>query len=158
MNLYSIWEESKVLANGYTISGNSVAGVRTSFRIHDLNILLDAGHQCFNKIQDIFITHTHADHIASLPLMVLENISNKLVTKIYCPSSSKVFLINMLESFLACNYNNGYLPKKYYEIIGVDNSFTMDLKLNGKAITVEFFNSDHTVPTLSYGFIEKKKN
>lgn len=158
MEYYQQWSNSKKIDNiNYSFSGESTAGMKTSFFVHELRILLDAGHQCYNKVQDIFITHTHADHIASLPLIILENVSNKLSTNIYCPNASKNFLINMIDSFLACNYNNKYLPKKYYKVIGLNPGYIFELRLNNKDIIVEVFESTHTVPTLSYGFSEKKK-
>ena len=158
MEYYKQWHNSKKIESiNYTFLGESTAGMRTSFYVPELKVLLDAGHQCYNKVQDIFITHTHADHIASLPLMVLENVSDKIKTRIYCPNESKTFLINMIESFLACNYNNSFLPKKYYDIIGLTAGYSFELKLNNKDIIIEVFASVHTVPTLSYGFSEKKK-
>jgi|AntAceMinimDraft_11_1070367.scaffolds.fasta_scaffold32507_2 ribonuclease BN (tRNA processing enzyme) len=40
------------------------------------------------KVQYIFITHIHTDHIASLPVIVLQNICDKIKTNIYCPAKS----------------------------------------------------------------------
>ena len=141
----------------YTINGESTAGMRTSFYLKELKILLDAGHQCYYKVQDIFITHTHADHIASLPLIILENISNKLITRIYCLDESIKYLSRMVDCFLSCNYHNDYIPKKYYKFIGVKVGVNLELKLNNNNIIVEVFESDHRVPTVSYGFSEVKK-
>ena len=155
-SLYSVWKNVNQIDN-WTISGDSIAGIRTSFFLHDLKIQLDAGHQSFNNISTIFITHTHADHIASLPLIILENISNKVITSVYCPEESRKHLENMIDSFLACNYNNYNIPKKYYNIYGFNTNYLLELKLNNKDIVIQAFNSDHTVPTLSYGFIERKK-
>ena len=118
---------------------------------------MDAGFQTFNKVTDIFITHSHADHIASLPLIILENISNKVNTKIYCPKHSKPLLENMINSFLICNYNNYSVPKKYYQVIGLDSKYILDLKLNSHDIKLKLFDCDHTVPTIAYGFILSKK-
>ena len=128
--------------------------MRTSFFVNELKILLDAGHQCYNKVQTIFITHTHADHIASLPLIILENVSTKLHTNIYCPKESVIFLSRMIDSFLMCNYHNTYTPKQLYRFIGVEPGDKIDLRLNNKNIKVEVFQSVHRISTVSYGFIE----
>ena len=158
MDYFTVWNNSKKLEDiNYTFSGQSTAGMRTSFYLHELKILLDAGHQCYNKVQTIFITHTHADHIAALPLIILENVSEKLKTTIYCPVESKNYLINMIDSFLSCNYNNKIIPRKYYQVIGLKSGYNFELKLNNKDIIIDVFESDHSVKTLTYGFSERKK-
>ena len=157
-SLYNIWKNKTDIGNiRWSVSGDSIAGIRTSFYLHELKVQLDAGHQNFNKTRDIFITHTHADHIASLPLIILENISNKIITNVYCPKQSTKLLINMIDSFLMCNYNNSSPPKKHYNVIGLEPQYKTELVLNNQDITIESFYSVHTVPTLSYGFIRKTK-
>ena len=156
--LYNVWKKNSTIGDtNWAITGDSVAGLRTAFQIPELKIQLDAGHQSFNKITNIFITHTHADHIASLPLIILENISDKNKTNIYCPKESKNLIENMIVSFLMCNYQSSFVPKKYINVIGLEPSYLIDLKLNNQDIQVQSFYSDHTVTTLSYGFVEKKK-
>jgi ribonuclease BN (tRNA processing enzyme) len=156
--LYNVWKNNhQIGTTRWTLSGNSVAGIRTAFQIPELKIQLDAGYQSFNKISDIFITHSHADHVASLPLIILENISDKIKTNIYCPKESKKLIENMITSFLMCNYNSTTVPKSYYNVIGLDPRYLLDLKLNKQNVQIKSFYSDHTVPTLSYGFIEKKQ-
>jgi ribonuclease BN (tRNA processing enzyme) len=157
-SLYSIWKnKTDIGKTKWTVSGDSIAGVRTSFYLQELKVQLDAGYQNFNKTKDIFITHTHADHIASLPLIILENISNKIITNVYCPKQSTRLLINMINSFLMCNYNNSNPPKNTYNVIGLEPEYKTELYLNNQDITIESFYSVHTVPTLSYGFIHKIK-
>jgi phosphoribosyl 1,2-cyclic phosphodiesterase len=52
----------------WLLSGYSRSAYRTGFFINGIDIMLDAGPQTFRKPGYIFITHTHADHIAELPL------------------------------------------------------------------------------------------
>ncbi len=157
-NLYEPWKSnSKLGKTGWTVNGSSVAGIRTSLYIPELKILLDAGNQNFNKVAEIFITHSHADHIASLPLIILENINSKILTNIYCPQESIKFIENMVEAFLACNYNNYVIPKKYFNFISMSTRYLITRTFNKQSLIIQCYNSDHTVPTLSYGFIEEKK-
>ena len=156
--LYNVWKNNVPIGSTcLSITGNSVAGIRTAFQIPEWKIQLDAGYQSFNKISDIFITHSHADHVASLPLIILENISNKIITNIYCPKDSTKLIEGMITSFLMCNYNSTNVPKRYYNVIGLEPEYLLEVKLNKQNITVQSFYSDHTVVTLSYGFIENKK-
>ena len=60
-------KEYKIQNTQWTIKGYSAAAFRTGFYIPQLDIMLDAGVQNFNKPKHIFITHTHLDHIAHLP-------------------------------------------------------------------------------------------
>lgn len=155
---YKIWNNNNKLGNGpWSISGNSRAGFRTAYQIPELKIQLDAGLQSFNKVLEIFITHSHADHICSLSLIILENISHKLVTNIYCPKDSKTLIENMISSFLMCNYNSTEIPRKYFKIIPLDDKFLLELKLNNNDIKIKSFYATHTVPTLCYGLIDVKK-
>ena len=157
-SLYQVWKSNSNIGNtGWTINGSSVAGIRTSMYIPELKILLDAGHQIFNKVAEIFITHCHADHVASLPLIILENVNNKIVTNIYCPQESIKFIENMVEAFLACNYNNYIIPKKYFNFISMSSEYLTKRKFNNQSMIIKCYHSDHTVPTISYGFIEEKK-
>lgn len=157
-SLYESWRNNtRIGSTGWSISGSSVAGIRTSFYIPELKILLDAGNQNFNQVADIFITHCHADHVASLPLIILENINKKIISNIYCPQESIKFIENMVEAFLACNYNNYNIPKKYLNFISMNTKFVMSKKFNKQSVNIRCFESDHVVPTLSYGFIEEKK-
>ena len=156
MDYYKQWSKVNKIGN-YNITGESTAGMRTSFYVNELKILLDAGHQCYNKVQDIFITHTHADHIASLPLMILENASEKLMTRVYCPKESEVFLSKMIDNFLVCNYNSTFIPKNYYIVIGLEVGKKFRLELNNNLVSIEVFKSEHRVPTISYGFSEIKR-
>jgi len=156
--LYNVWKNNTPIGStNLSITGNSVAGIRTAFQIPQWKIQLDAGHQSFNKISDIFITHSHADHVASLPLIILENISDKITTNIYCPKESKCLIEGMIKSFLMCNYNSSRVPTHYYNVIGLDPKYLLELVLNKQTVIIKSFYSDHTVATLSYGFIEKKK-
>ena len=68
--IYRIWndhEHIKLSGTPYTLQGFSIAGYRTNFYIPQLNLMLDAGISANFTPKKIFITHSHADHIANLP-------------------------------------------------------------------------------------------
>lgn len=154
--LNSAWKKVNKICN-WEISGESIGGLRTSFYVKDLNILLDAGFQCFNHPSHIFITHLHADHIGNLHLTILENINNNLITTIICPEQSVNFLTNYIETFLECNYHSGRIPKDKIKFLGMNEGDIIEIKLKKSEYLIEAFKSDHVIPTLSYGFIQKTK-
>lgn len=156
-SLHDSWKHNKQISN-LTFSGESIAGIRTGLLVRDYNILLDAGNENVNNVETIFITHGHADHIGKLHLIILENLNKKIKTTIYCPSELKNFLKNFIDSFLTCNYYNTKLyHNKYFEFIGLNKNDVLSLNLNKNKVNVQIFESIHSVPTISYGFIETSK-
>lgn len=152
--LSNAWKKVNNICD-WEISGYSIGGIRTSFYIKDLNILLDAGFQCFSHPSHIFITHLHADHIGNLHLTILENINNNSNTTIICPKESINFLKKFLESFLECNYHSERFPKNNVTFIGMSDGDIIELKLKKANYLIEAYKTDHVVPTLCYGFIQK---
>ena len=151
------WKNNIPISN-LTFSGESIAGIRTGLFVRDYDILLDAGNENINNISTIFITHGHADHIGKLHLIILENLNKKIKTTIYCPFEIKDHLKNFIDSFLTCNYCNKKLyHNKYFEFRGLNIGDVLSLNLNTKKINVKIFSSVHTVPTISYGFVEITK-
>lgn len=147
-----IWKKNYKI-NNWNVYGNSVAGLRTSFYISDLNILLDGGYQNFYKPDNIFITHLHADHIANLHLTILENNNNKVFTNIYCPLESTIYLERFLEAFFVCNYSTERVNfSKIFRVHGFVPGQKKEIILNKKKFIVEALKSNHVIQTLSYGF------
>ena len=123
----SIWNKRYKISN-WNVTGYSIGGLKTSFYISDLNILLDAGFQNFNKPEYIFITHLHADHIGSLHLTILENFNNGIFTNIYCPIESEKYLSDWIISFFKCNYHSSSVNSdKIFKVYGVSEGQMIDL-------------------------------
>lgn len=156
-NIY--WKkEWKIPGTEWIIRGYSRSAYRTGFYIPQLDIMLDAGPQNFNKPSHIFITHTHIDHVACLPLTMIGDIHGDHVFEIYGPGEaekyihdyiSSMFSLNAVEQVLECrnwyNYHSQY-SKEFFPI-----------KCNGKSIQVNIFQCDHRIPTIGYGFTEIRK-
>jgi ribonuclease Z len=146
------WKKQITIPNTvWTIKGYSRAAFRTGFYIKELDIMLDAGPQLFKIPDHIFITHTHADHIANLPLTLCDEV--RKIPQIYGPSESETKLMNYVKSLFAVNsplspfeYDNLYLYNP------ISNFTEFFINANKSNIYVRTFNCDHSVPTVSYGF------
>ena len=103
------WKKKYMIKNSpqWEISGYSRSGYRTGFYVNGLNILLDAGPQCFKKTEHIFITHSHGDHIANLPFTLIREEDSNHVNNIYCPKKAsgkiKKYISSMFEANAICD-------------------------------------------------------
>lgn len=101
-NLY--WEKSLSLSNiKLTLRGYSRAAYRTGFYIKELDLMLDAGPANFNKPKNIFIGHTHGDHIASLPLTLIGDQNGNHIFEIYAPSQAEEKIHKYINAFFEVN-------------------------------------------------------
>ena len=153
----------------WTLTGFSKAAYRTCFYIPELNIMFDAGNQHACIPDHIFITHTHADHIASLPLTMLNSINNgsncsnvqqQFKFNIYAPLKSEYYILEYIKSLFHLN-SLSYFNKKVnfdnlYTFNGFDEPRNIILNIKNMIFDVSIFKCVHTIPTISYGFSLKK--
>ena len=99
------WRKNYLVKNSpqWTISGYSRSAFGTGFYINSLDIMLDAGPQCFKKPKHIFITHSHGDHIANLPFTLIGDEEGDHKFQIYCPKEAKEKLIIYVASMFKAN-------------------------------------------------------
>lgn len=159
--LYRVWQdhESIIIPNTfYTLSGFSVAALRTSFYIKELEILLDAGLSFVCGVDHIFITHCHTDHIANIPFLLYNQKPNKKI-QIYIPKESSEKTNKYIESAYLLGWNiekQENIPvNDSYDIIGVEPNI-FELYIKGKKFDIEVIKCYHPVPCVGYGFIEKR--
>lgn len=100
------------------------------------------------KINKIFITHWHGDHVLGIPglIQTLGMSEYEKTLKIYGPPGTKKRVAAIFE---ACDFENRIEIETY------------DIKegkvCNTKDYTVEAYPVDHSTPTIGYRFIEKEK-
>lgn len=155
--LYRIWDTKKELKDiKITLQGYGLAGNYSGFYIKQWKIMLDAGLQTRFKPENIFISHSHHDHIDKLP-MILHCIKSKV--NVYVPKGIKTFLLDYLNS-----YNNMIRLSKdlrYHDggnvnIIEVQNGDTFIINSNKHELQVKVFSTDHTIISCGYAFSNYK--
>ena len=149
----------------WTISGYSRSAYRTGFYIKDLDLMLDAGPQCFSKPSNILIGHTHIDHVANLPLTLIDYVDNTLnkaksKPNIYTPLESVSFIASYINSMFCLNSCSNIDPniiKSFYNIFGLKASDNIILESNKTKLDISILRLDHSVPTIGYGISQIKQ-
>lgn len=150
--LWALWnKQMKIPKSQYTISGFSIAALRTGFYIKELNIMLDAGLHANFVPEVILVTHQHLDHCVNLPSLLY---SNKTNIKIFLPKESSDKVIDYIGSCFNMTSNTNNYDKTQSDITNVIPNTIYKLHNN---IVIEIIKCDHTVPTVGYGIIQRKK-
>jgi len=130
----------------FTIEGYSRAAVQSYWRIPEFKIGFDLGAQpwSFMGTPTWFISHTHLDHIAALPVYVARRRMMKMdPPTIYLPEHAVEPAQRLLRAF--SRLDRGRLP---CEMIGIAADQEIDLS---RELVVTVQATKHTVP--SFGFI-----
>ena len=137
-------------------SGGIGAGMRTTSMLLDKDILIDAGSgvgdlslEALQKIDHIFITHTHMDHIAFLPLL-LDTVLGLRVKPINVYANAQI--INILKEhvfnwLIWPNFN--LIPKPESPLLVYKEMNVGDIvQINGRTVTA--LPANHGVPAVGY--------
>lgn len=131
--------------NGLTIEGYSRAAVQSYWRISEMKLGFDLGAQPwdFMGTPTWFISHTHLDHVAALPVYVARRRMMKMEPPtIYVPEVA----VGGVQSFLtsASRLDRGRLP---CNIVGVEPG--QEIKLS-RELAVTVHETKHTLPSVGY--------
>lgn len=135
-----------------TIEGYSRAAVQSYWRIPELKLGFDLGAHPwdFMGAQEWFITHTHLDHIAALPVYVARRRMMKMEPPIiYLPEGAIELMQHVLKAFM--RLDRGRLP---CELIGVRPGDEFEIS---RELVVTACPMRHTVPALGYVVWERRK-
>jgi len=135
-----------------TIEGYSRAAVQTYWRIPELKLGFDLGAQpwSFMGTPTWFVSHTHLDHIAALPVYVARRRMMKMDPPvIYLPEHAVDPVHRMLRSF--SRLDRGRLPCELLPAVpGQEIEFSRELVVTVSATV-------HTVPSLGFVVWERRK-
>ncbi len=128
-----------------TIEGYSRAAVQSYWRIPEMKIGFDLGAQPwdFMGTSTWFVTHTHLDHIAALPVYVARRRMMKMDPPlIYVPEHSRALCEEVLKVF--SRLDRGRLP---CDLRGVKPGDEIELS---RELVVTASATKHTVPSVGY--------
>jgi ribonuclease Z len=135
-----------------TIEGYSRAAVQTYWRIPELKLGFDLGAQPwdFMGTSNWFVTHTHLDHVAALPVYVARRRMMKMdPPTIYLPEHAVTPVEHVLKAF--SRLDRGRLP---CQLVPVKAGDQIELS---KELVVTAHATCHTVPSLGYLVWERRR-
>jgi ribonuclease Z len=155
------WKKEVVIkSTPWTLSGYSRAAYRTGFFVKELNLMFDAGPQSNKLPYDILITHTHSDHICSLPLTLLRENNEDKNVRLYAPIESEHYLDQYVRALYSVNSLRplNQVASDAYDFIGIESQrTTRRVMMNGTLIELDSCGADHSIPTVVYGISLVKK-
>jgi hypothetical protein len=137
---------------GLTVEGYSRAAVQTYWRIPELKLGFDLGAQpwSFMTTPTWFVTHTHLDHVAALPVLVARRRMMKMEPPtIYLPAEAVEGVELLLRAMQ--RLDRGRLPTK---LVGLAPGAEVELS---RELVVKAFATKHTLPSLGYLVWERRK-
>jgi ribonuclease Z len=137
---------------GLTLEGYSRAAVQTYWRIPEMKLGFDLGVQpwSFMATPTWFVSHTHLDHIAALPVYVARRRMLKMEPPtIYLPNEA-VDLVNRLLHIIQ-RLDRGRLPVR---LVGLEPGQEVELS---RELVVSTLATKHTIPSLGFLVYERRK-
>jgi len=138
--------------NGLTVEGYSRAAVQTYWRVPELKLGFDLGAQpwSFMATPNWFVSHTHLDHIAALPVYVARRRMMKMEPPtIYMPAEAVEPIEQLLRAFQ--KLDRGRMPAN---LVGVKAG--EEIPLSRELVAVAF-PTRHTIPSLGYLVWERRR-
>ena len=138
--------------NGLTIEGYSRAAVQSYWRIPELKLGFDLGAHPwdFMGTGTWFLSHTHLDHVAALPVYVARRRMMKMdPPTIYMPQQAIEGVKQVLGAF--SRLDRGRLPCSLKPVVAGD-----EIELS-RELVVTAVKTDHRVPSLGYVVWERRK-
>jgi ribonuclease Z len=137
---------------GLTVEGYSRAAVQTYWRVLELKLGFDLGVQpwSFMSTPTWFVSHTHLDHIAALPVYVARRRMMKMEPPtIYLPAEGVEGVRRLLHAFE--RLDRGRMP---VNLVGLEPGQEVELS---RELVVSTFATKHTIPSLGYLVWERRK-
>ncbi len=138
--------------HGLTIEGYSRAAVQTYWRVPEMKLGFDLGGQPwdFMGTPTWFVSHSHLDHIAALPVYVARRRMMKMdPPMIYVPTGTADGIRQLLLSF--SRLDKGRMPCELIEV-GAEEEICISREL-----VVTTHATQHTIPSLGFVVWERRR-
>ncbi len=142
----------QLIHKGLTIEGYSRAAVQTYWRVAELKLGFDLGAQPWDFMGTAtwFVSHTHLDHIAALPVYVARRRMMKMdPPTIYLPAHAVATMEQLLK--VVSRLDRGRLPCQMIPVTAGD-----EIALS-RELVVTAHATAHTVPSLGYIVWERRR-
>lgn len=136
----------------FTVEGYSRAAVQSYWRINEMHLGFDLGAHPwdFMGVPNWFISHTHLDHIAALPVYIARRRMMKMeMPTIYVPEVALESVKRMLATFT--RLDRGGLPCRLRGVVDGD-----EFELS-RELVVTAHKTVHTIPSFGYVVWERRK-
>jgi ribonuclease Z len=137
---------------GLTIEGYSRAAVQSYWRVPELKVLFDLGASPwdFMGTPNVFITHAHLDHLASLPVYVARRRMMKMEPpRVFVPEENLENVQRLLQVWQRLDRG-----RMLCDLVGVTPGQEFELS---REHVVTAFATKHTVPSVAYCVWERRK-
>jgi ribonuclease Z len=137
---------------GLTIEGYSRAAVQSYWRVQELKIGFELGGSpwSFTGTPTIFVTHSHLDHLASIPVYVARRRMMKMEPpRIYLPAEAVENVQRLLHIWQRLDRG-----RMLVDLVGVRPGEEIELS---REHVVTTFATKHTVPSLGYVVWDRRK-
>jgi ribonuclease Z len=141
-----------LIHKGLTIEGYSRAAVQSYWRIQELKLGFDLGGSpwSFTSMQTVFVSHSHLDHLAAIPVFVARRRMMKMEPPtIYLPEEAVENVRRLLAVWQRLDRG-----RMAVELIGVRPGD--DIQLSREQV-VTAFPTKHTVPSLGYVVWDRRR-
>lgn len=147
-----------IVNNSISVRGSSVAAKGTSLLVEP-GILLDCGVQTDAILGNVVcITHAHLDHISNIWQIILKSYKAGQMITIFAPTD----MCENLRIYIDSSYNLTRFGEKktaqhMYTLVEVQAGEIYDITIKNKEYQIEIIKCYHNVPTVGYGFSEKRR-
>jgi ribonuclease Z len=143
---------NSIVFKGLTVEGYSRAAVQSYWRIVELKLGFDLGGSpwSFTGTQTIFVTHSHLDHLAALPVFVARRRMMKMEPPtIYLPQETVENVERLLHVWQRLDRG-----RMLVQLVGVRAGDEIQLS---REHVVTAFATKHTVPSLGYVVWDRRR-
>lgn len=147
------WKTWRIPGTRLTITGYSRANDKTFFHIPELRCSLDAGLCEGRRVDTVFLTHTHQDHVSDLDFLATKPGG----VDIHLPAAAVPDVDTWIRASARLNHGDGYDPAlgdghRLHGVRGGD-----EFEFGRQRHVVRVVDCVHKVPCVGYAFYETRR-